>query len=162
MKPKNYQEVKAWNLFYVKENTKNLHPALRNRRIISHRNDAVEFIKRYFSDMPVEECIVLGLGNRNNVIGFTTFKGETNQCAVYPRSVFRFLLTSGSASFIIAHNHPGTTKNPSEPDWILTNVLFKIGKALDLPMMDHIIYNDSDEVTCMKELPRWPGGAHEY
>jgi DNA repair protein RadC len=79
---------------------------------------------------------------------------KANQCAVYPTNVFRFLLTSGAASFILAHNHPGGSSHASEADWKLTERLKKAGELLDLPLLDHILITETACIS-LRESSRW-------
>jgi DNA repair protein RadC len=141
-------------MYYVRE--REAHTL--EERIISHRKDAEEFFRKYLKDNPVEIFCVVALNNRNSIIGFITNEGSTNQCATYPSNIFRFLLSSGASSFIIAHNHPGGGTNPSESDWILTERLFKAGALLDLPLVDHLIITEMDAVA-MREMARWSSMA---
>jgi DNA repair protein RadC len=62
---------------------------------------------------------------------------------VYPTNVFRFLLTAGATSFILAHNHPGGSSHASEADWKLTEGLKKAGELPDPPLLDHILITDA-------------------
>lgn len=98
-------------------------------------------------------CIV-ALDNGNNIIGYEALEGATNQCAVYPSNVFRFLLGSGASSFIVAHNHPGGSNCASEADWNITERLKKAGDLLEIPLLDHLIVTENDCVS-LRESRRW-------
>jgi DNA repair protein RadC len=146
-KPKTYT-VQKYRLTYVKERTNF------NRIRILNRTDVTDFCKQYLSDIPVENVCIIALDTGNNIIGYEALEGATNQCAVYPSTVFRFLLSSGANSFIIAHNHPGQSAKASEPDWTLTERLKKAGDLLDLPLLDHIIVTETDCIS-LRESARW-------
>lgn len=143
-------QVQEYSLKY----TKNKNINFVKNRILGY-DDAGIFLRSYFKNVPIEQIIILSLNNRNVINGFIVLTGETNQCIVHPKTVFRFLLTSAASSFIIAHNHPGGSNNPSEADWAITERLFKIGKDLELPMLDHIIVCENNTVS-MRQLSRWP------
>lgn len=53
--------------------------------------------------------------------------------------VFGAALKGFAQSVILIHNHPSGNLVPSEQDKRLTANLFKIGKALDLTILDHLI-----------------------
>ena len=144
--------VQKYKLSYVREPD---HAITREKRRIARKDDAAEFCKKYLFDLPVEKLVVLALDNRNAVMGFTEIEGEVAQCAVYPTAVFRFLLSAGARSFIVAHNHPGGGENPSEADWNMTDKLTKAGALLELPCLDHLIISE-DRVISLKEMSRWP------
>jgi DNA repair protein RadC len=42
----------------------------------------------------------------------------------------------------LVHNHPSGNLQPSDADQRLTQRLQKIGKELELPLLDHLIYTD--------------------
>jgi DNA repair protein RadC len=45
-------------------------------------------------------------------------------------------------SIILVHNHPSGNLKPSEQDKRLTERMVKIGRELDLPVLDHVIFTD--------------------
>lgn len=143
--------VKKYSVSYVREPE---HGAIKERRKILRKDDVGEFCKKYFADMPIENCIVIALDKANKIIGFTVFEGVHNQVAVYPSAVFRFLLSAGAASFVMSHNHPGGSPSPSEHDWKLTKTLKTAGDLLDVCLLDHVIIAD-DEAISMKASGRW-------
>jgi len=145
--PKKYT-VQKYRLSYVKE------PTTINRIKVCSRADVQDFCKQYLSPLPIEKVCIIGLDNGNNIIGYEAFEGATNQCVVYPSSVFRFLLSAAATSFIIAHNHPGGSTNPSEADWKITERLQNAGKMLEIPLLDHLIITENDSVS-LRECSRW-------
>ena len=44
-----------------------------------------------------------------------------------------------ASSIIVAHNHPSGEPTPSMEDINATKRLIKVGKILDIPILDHII-----------------------
>ena len=121
---------------------------------ICNADDTVTFINSIYDGCPIEKPTVLALDNANKIIGYIALDGETNQAPVYPKTVFRFLLTCGASAFIMVHNHPGGSTKPSEADWKLTRILKKLGEGLDLPMLDHVIYADDEQIS-MRRCDRW-------
>ena len=146
-KPKTYT-VQKYRLSYVKENS-----SLNRVRIIN-RNDVAEFCKQYLSPLPIEKVCIIALDSGNNIIGYEALEGATNQCAIYPSNIFRFLLSSGAVSFILSHNHPGHNPNASDADWQITGRLKKIGELLDLPLLDHILITETECIS-LRENSRW-------
>jgi DNA repair protein RadC len=143
--------VQKYKLSYVREPDT---AATRESRQINTRLDVVDFCKKYLADMPVENCCIIALNSGNKILGFTVFEGTTNQAAVYPGNVFRFLLSAGAVAFIVAHNHPGGIGYPSESDWNLTNKLRCGGELLDIALLDHLIISDGNSVS-LREMSRW-------
>jgi DNA repair protein RadC len=151
-KEKAMPTIQEYKIYYVKEPE---HASTKQRRTITHRKDVSDFCKNFLSDIPFEKTIIIALNAGNKVIGFTSFDGTDNQCAVYPKNVFLFLLTAGASSFILAHNHPGDSENASDSDWDITEKLFLAGKQLDLPLLDHVIVAGSKTIS-LRDFSRWP------
>ncbi|WP_339869422.1 JAB domain-containing protein [uncultured Algoriphagus sp.] len=87
-----------------------------------------------------EHFQVMLLNRANRVLGICTIsKGGTAGTVVDAKLVFGAALKGAAQSIIISHNHPSGNLLPSEQDKRLTANLVKIGKALDLPVLDHII-----------------------
>jgi DNA repair protein RadC len=125
--------------------------------LIAHRGDVEEHLTFHFGPMRDEYVAALYLDSANRVINTEIIsEGTVNQCAVYPRAVIERAFQRGAASIILAHNHPGGTKTPSEADWDITKRLFEIGKLLEIPLLDHIIVA-KDSTVSLRELSRWPG-----
>jgi DNA repair protein RadC len=120
---------------------------------ITHKLNIENSIKKHLSDIPIEKIIVLALDAGNKICGYIAIEGTTNQCAIFPKNVFTFLLSCGASSFVMAHNHPGGSINPSEADWKVTRKLLSAGECLDIPLLDHLILGD--EIVSMRENVRW-------
>ena len=87
-----------------------------------------------------EHFQVMLLSRANKVLGICTLsKGGTAGTVVDPKLVFATALKACAQSIIVSHNHPSGNLMPSEQDKRLTQRLVEIGKALDLPVLDHVI-----------------------
>jgi len=146
-KPKKYT-VQKYKLTYVKEN------ASIGNCCITNKNDVVEFCTKLLSSIPLENVCIIALDNGNHIIGYDRIEGTTNQCALYPANVFRFLLSAAASCFIISHNHPANSTSPSQADWQITEQLKAAGKLLDVPLLDHLIITDNKCVS-LRDLPKW-------
>lgn len=88
----------------------------------------------------VEQFKIILLNNAKKVLGICEIStGGTRGTVVDPKLVFAAALKCNAGGIILAHNHPTQTLNPSIPDKDLTAKLVKVGKLLDLPVVDHII-----------------------
>ena len=56
--------------------------------------------------------------------------------------IFATVLKVLAFRIMIAHNHPSGNLQPSESDKRLTQRLQKIGKELEILLLDHLIYTD--------------------
>ncbi len=58
---------------------------------------------------------------------------------VHPREVFRPAIEHSAASIILAHNHPSGDPAPSEEDLRVTRQLARVGRLMDIEVLDHVI-----------------------
>jgi DNA repair protein RadC len=127
------------------------------RSIMTHRGDVEEYLRHSFGLMRDEYVAALFLDNAQHIVSTEIVsQGTVNQCAIYPRIIFGRAIQCGAAAFILAHNHPGGGKKPSEEDWSVTIRLIQTGKLMEIPLLDHIIIT-SESTISLRELPRWSG-----
>jgi DNA repair protein RadC len=69
--------------------------------------------------------------------------GTLTGSLVHPRETFRRAVLHGSASIIVAHNHPSGAVTPSDEDMKVTQLLLEAGKLLGINFLDHIIFTTS-------------------
>jgi DNA repair protein RadC len=126
------------------------------QEVMAHRRDVEEFLLFQFGLKHDEYVAALFLDSGNHVLTTDVIsEGTVNQCAVYPRRIIGQAVRCGAASIIMAHNHPGGGKNPSEEDWQITERLFQIGKLMEIPLLDHILIT-GEEAFSWREHSRWP------
>jgi DNA repair protein RadC len=146
--------ISKYRLHYVREPNAAFD---RERRTITNKHDFVEAAKKYLTDIPYEAICIYALDNNNKIIGFMTAEGDINQCQVYPKNVFRFLISVGAANFILAHNHPGGNTKASESDWNITKKLQNMGKIVEIEMLDHVIVCENVTIS-LRDYSRWENG----
>ncbi len=71
-------------------------------------------------------------------------RGSVDHCTVDPREVFRPALLARGSAIIVGHNHPGGDPTPSATDRVLTARLCDAGRAVSLPVLDHIVVGGID------------------
>jgi len=71
-------------------------------------------------------------------------KGTLESCTVHPRDVFREAVRMNAFAIIIAHNHTSTNVMPSFQDIKLTKKLRKLSLLLEIPIIDHIIFSNTN------------------
>ncbi len=87
-----------------------------------------------------ERFMVSFLDNGNNIIETKTMsEGSIGQTAVYPREILKYALACDCNAVILAHNHPGGSKNFSMEDKELTQRIVDIFHPLQIKVLDHII-----------------------
>jgi DNA repair protein RadC len=60
------------------------------------------------------------------------------------RDILADALRLGSAGVIVAHNHPSGDARPSDADYRATRKLARAGEAIDLAVLDHLIFAGLD------------------
>jgi len=136
-RPKNYR-IPRYRVRVVREETCTI-----EAEVVASRDDVAGFSRLFLSNRGTESILIFALDTGNRLIGFTEYEGTTNQCAVYPAEIFRFLLNVGAASFVMAHNHPGGNGEFSQADKSITRRLISIGREIGLPLIDHVIVHEA-------------------
>lgn len=110
---------------------------------ITSSKQVYELMRPHLYDESVEQVYLLLLNRSNGLIKKERVsQGGTTASVVDPKVVFRFALEQGAHSLILIHNHPSGNLQPSDTDKRLTQRLQKIGKELEIPLLDHLIYTD--------------------
>ncbi|MDN5215561.1 JAB domain-containing protein [Fulvivirgaceae bacterium BMA12] len=93
----------------------------------------------------IEECKALLLDRQMRLMSIAHIaKGGMSGTYVDPKVVFSIALKRRAHRIILAHNHPSGTLEPSAADIQLTKELMLSGKALQLPLEDHLIITQDD------------------
>ena len=113
------------------------------RSKITCSRDIYDFMRPELYDEIVEHFYVILLSRSNFVIKKQLLSvGGTTATVVDPKIVFKIALENMSQSVILVHNHPSGSTSPSDQDRKLTARLVKVGRELDLPVLDHVIFAD--------------------
>jgi DNA repair protein RadC len=104
-------------------------------------------------DLPQEEFHVLILDTRHRVVREVQItRGILNASLVHPREVFRPAVAEGAAGVILVHNHPSGDPTPSPEDRAATRQLGAAGRALGIPVLDHVVVGQGRYVSLSTEL----------
>ncbi len=119
-----------------------------DRPSIKSAEDAYEILRKSW-DMAqitlVEECKALFLDRQLKLMSIAHIsKGGFAGTIIDPRVVFSIALKRRAHAIILAHNHPSGTLEPSSADLKLTKELMTAGKALQIPLADHLIITQDD------------------
>ena len=108
-------------------------------KVIKDTKSAADYFC-FLEDKEVEEFWAVLLDIKNQIITSKCITvGTLNASLVHPRELFNFAIKNMAASIIIAHNHPSGDPTPSMEDVNVTKQLIKVGKILDIHVLDHII-----------------------
>lgn len=119
---------------------------------ITDSQSAFDTIYPHLGDLNHEEFWVIFLNRANQVIGKQNIsKGGVSGTVVDPKVVFKMAVQFPASGIILAHNHPSGNLKPSQADHQLTRKLKEAGRALDIPVLDHLIIGDRDYFSFVDE-----------
>jgi DNA repair protein RadC len=103
-------------------------------------------------DLPQEEFHALLLNTRHRIVReVQVTRGLLDASLIHPREVFRVAVAEGAAGVILVHNHPSGDPAPSADDRVVTRQLHAAGKALGIPVLDHVIVAEGGFVSLADE-----------
>lgn len=106
-------------------------------------------------DAPQEEFHALLLNTRHRVVReVLVTRGILDAALIHPREVFRLAVSEGAAGVILVHNHPSGDPAPSAEDRAVTRQLGEAGRALGIPVLDHVVIGRGRYVSLAAELVR--------
>lgn len=95
-----------------------------------------------------EHFRILFLNKKNELIADEIQQsGTVDHTPVYPREIMKRALELGATAIILCHNHPSGDPTPSPEDIQVTKRLVEVGKALDIPVLDHLIIGEPNWVS---------------
>jgi DNA repair protein RadC len=106
--------------------------------------------------LPHEELWCLPLDPHCRLIGRprTVTRGDVDGVDAGPRAFFRTALAAGAVQAIAVHNHPGGDPSPSGADRAVTRRLAEAGRAIDVPLRDHLVVGANGGFTSLfREAP---------
>jgi DNA repair protein RadC len=117
----------------------------RQRTKIETAETIYELMHSVLADKSTEEFWIVLLTRTNHFITKQLVsRGGTAQLAVDPKVIFKTALDYHAASIVLVHNHPSNNLKPSQADIELTERLWKCGRLIDIPVVDHLIYTEDD------------------
>lgn len=90
--------------------------------------------------LTVEKFWVLCLNRKNRLLKRVEISSGTATSALaHPREVFREAVRAAATAILCAHNHPSGDPAPSAADLQVTRLLREAARAIDIPLVDHVI-----------------------
>lgn len=91
-----------------------------------------------------EKLFAIFLNTKNEIITYETiFIGTQNKSITHPREIFNSAIKNSAVKLILIHNHPTGDVTPSKEDIAFTENIVKIGKMIQIPLIDHIIISET-------------------
>jgi DNA repair protein RadC len=104
-------------------------------------------------DLQQEEFHSLLLNTQHRVIrDVLVTRGILDASLIHPREVFRPAIVESAAGVILVHNHPSGDPTPSREDRAVTRQLAEAGRAIGIPVLDHVILGEGRYVSIGEEV----------
>lgn len=104
-----------------------------------------EFFKNKLIHLKQENLIAVFLDNKNKLIAYKTiFIGTINMSISHPREIFKEAIKNSCVYIVLVHNHPSGDPTPSIADLKFTNQVYKTGKIIGIPLLDHLIIGNNN------------------
>ena len=95
------------------------------------------------SGLTVEKFWVLCLDRKNRLVRTCEISsGTATSTLAHPREVFRAAFMHSASAIVCVHNHPSGDPSPSSADTMITRLLREAARAVDVPVLDHIILGE--------------------
>ncbi|GAB3648842.1 DNA repair protein RadC [Echinicola sediminis] len=113
------------------------------RARITSSKAVYELMRPELMDESVEHFYAVLLNRANYVLKKQAIsKGGMSGTVADPKLIFKCALEQNASAIIVVHNHPSGNRRPSKADEQLTRRLVSLGKELELPVIDHVIFTD--------------------
>lgn len=112
--------------------------------------DGLEAARRFFSSCFLtdgtcrERLWVAHVDGAARCIHVEHYEGEPDSVAIPVRDIIVDAARYGSAGLVLAHNHPSGEARPSKADCLATGKLARAAEALEVSILDHLIFAGSD------------------
>ena len=117
-----------------------------------------EAARRFFAscfapeDAATERLWVAHLDRTAQCIHLDHFEGEAASVGLPVRSIVADAARLGSVGVVLAHNHPSGDAQPSEADCRATRALSQAGEAIDLTVLDHLVFAADGRCHSMRRM----------
>lgn len=110
--------------------------------------DVFERLGPLLRDLRQEEFHALLLNTQHRVLRTVLVtRGILDAALIHPREVFRPAIVECASGVILVHNHPSGDPSPSREDGSVTEQLVSAGRAVGIPVLDHVIIGGGSYVS---------------
>ena len=107
--------------------------------------DVARFVHAFVLQDPTESFYVMPLDRKLRLCSgvqrqrLCVSRGTADASIIHPRDVFREAVRVDACYVTVAHNHPSGDPAPSAQDLRITRELVEAGRALLIPLVDHVV-----------------------
>lgn len=117
------------------------------------RQEVVAWIRMAMGWPEQEMFLVMNLNAQNHLLGMSKVAvGDAASVCISARMVFRDAVRSFASSVILVHNHPSGDPTPSDLDVLLTHRMVRVGRLLEIPVLDHIVLGSQHRSCSLVDL----------
>ncbi len=110
------------------------------RPVVKSPADVASMLQGEMSFLEQEEMRLVLLNTKNQVLAISrVYKGNVNTSLIKVGELFREAVRENCPALVVVHNHPSGDPTPSPEDIKVTEQIVKVGKLLDIEVLDHII-----------------------
>lgn len=142
---KGVNKAKAISILAALEFFKRMNICTNGNEIFDNPSKVYYHLQYKMSQLSQEHFLIMILDNHNRLITEKTlFIGSVNMSIVSAREIFREALAYNGVHLICIHNHPSGDPHPSNEDISMTEQLMKLGKMMNIDIVDHIIIGNNN------------------
>lgn len=124
-------------------------------RAFSDIEHVATYLKPFFAGESIEKALVLSTNNRFELLGCDVLStGTVTTTEARTREIAEYALRRKATGIILAHNHPSGFASPSTEDVQLTSRLVQNLRAMDIAVMDHLIFAGKN-YTSLRKSPQF-------
>jgi DNA repair protein RadC len=118
---------------------------------IDSPENAAALVSAFIGDAAQEHLLVCALNGRlePTCVSYAAI-GSDNAAAVSAREIVKPILLSNAPQFLVGHNHPSGSLEPSRADLSMTKELQAACQLLQLTLVDHVIVTPDGKYTSLK------------
>lgn len=102
------------------------------------------FFAPCFAQSTRESLWVAHVDNQSRCIHLASYAGSEEAVDIPVRAIISDAIKFDSAGIVLAHNHPSGVVTPSRSDKVATRALALAAEAIDLTVVDHLVFAGSD------------------
>lgn len=116
-------------------------------------SDIWKLVRADLGHSSVERMAVVLLDGLHRVVHQEVVSvGSTRFTIVDPVTIFRLALVYRATAVVVAHNHPSGDPRPSATDLTVTETLERAGRAIGIPLLDHLVVTRQEYTSIAREM----------
>lgn len=146
MQIKGIREVKAIELQACFEIARRItRDGVMDKDVISSPDSLILWLQHELGSELQEQFMAVYLDAANQIVHYRVlFVGTLDSSMVFPREIFKEALLCNSSRIMLVHNHPSGVLSPSDADILMTRRIQRIGKLMEVEILDHLIVSQRD------------------